>query len=156
TRAGGIADSTLIDAIRARGWHAQLLQGSIATLRDQLDAGRPLILLIADRPLRYHYVVAVGRDDQYVFVHDPTWGPARRLAVFELLRRWEPTGFWTLLVTAERGTTLMSRDASPSGTPKGIPHRTTSQPTMCDRLLDEALDSIDANGPDVADQTLQD
>ena len=97
-RAGGIADSTLVDAIRARGWNTQRLDGSVATIREQLDAGHPLILLIEDRPLRYHYVVAVGRDDEHVFVHDPTWGPARQLVISELVRRWKPTGFWTLLV----------------------------------------------------------
>ncbi len=100
TRAGGIAETALVDAIRSRGWNAQRLDGSIATIRDQVAAGHPLILLIEDRPSRYHYVVAVGGDDEQVFVHDPTWGPARRLAVSELLRRWKPTGFWTLLVTA--------------------------------------------------------
>jgi peptidase C39-like protein len=151
-RAGGIADSTLIDAIRARGWNAQRLDGSIATIREQLDAGHPLILLIEDRPLRYHYVVAVGRDDEHVFVHDPTWGPDRRLVVSELLRRWKPTGFWTLLVTAGDGTQSTTRDdrTTSRDARKGVPYR-----SACDRLLDDALDEIDANGPAVADQTLE-
>src|SRR5262249_18991996 len=90
-RTGGIAVRTLIDAIRACGWTALRLDGSIATIRDELDAGRPLILLIEDHPLRYHYVVAVGYDAEHVFVHDPTWGPGRRLDVPELIRRWKPT-----------------------------------------------------------------
>jgi hypothetical protein len=166
-RAGGIADSTLIDAIRARGWHAQRLDGSIATIREQLDAGHPLILLIEDRPLRYHYVVAVGRDDEHVFVHDPTWGPARRLVVSELVRRWKPTGFWTLLVLPDEAArskagrdTLTGRD-----TLNGVPQLATSTDpststehraslTVCDRLLDEALDKIETDGPGVADETL--
>src|SRR5262249_20170462 len=97
--AGGIADAALIEAIRSRGWQTERLDGSIDTIRAHVDAGQPLILLIEDRPSRYHYVVAIGADEEQVWVHDPTWGPARRLAASELLRRWKPTGFWTLLVT---------------------------------------------------------
>src|SRR5262245_45852618 len=105
-RAGGIADVALIDAIRSRGWHAERLDGSMNAIRAHIDAGQPLILLIEDRPSHYHYVVAVGADAEQVWVHDPTWGPARRLAASELLRRWKPTGFWTLLVTrGEESTT---------------------------------------------------
>jgi hypothetical protein len=148
TRAGGIADSALVDAIRSRGWKAQLLDGSIATIREQVAAGHPLILLIEDRPSRYHYVVAVGADDTQVSVHDPTWGPNRQLSVSELLRRWKPTGFWTLLVTAEP----VVRPTSPAA---ANPPRTPDPgSTQCDRLLDEALDIIESNGPGVADEAL--
>src|SRR5262249_33347451 len=160
-RAGGIADTTLVDAIRARGWNAQRLDGSIATIREQLDEGHPLILLIEDRPLRYHYVVAVGRDDEYVFVHDPTWGPARRLVVSELVRRWRPTGFWTLLVMPDEGAKSASGRDNLTGrdTVKGVAYERTSTDdrrgvTVCDRLLAQALDKIEAEGPGVADQTL--
>lgn len=149
TRAGGIADAALVDAIRLRGWNAQRLEGSIATIRDQVAAGHPLILLIEDRPSRYHYVVAVGGDDEQVFVHDPTWGPARRLPVSELLRRWKPTGFWTLLVTA--GDSVRS----PAPPTASLPHATGRESSVCDRLLNQALDSIEAGGPGVADETLE-
>jgi len=198
-RAGGIADSTLVDAIRARGWNTQRLDGSVATIREQLDAGHPLILLIEDRPLRYHYVVAVGRDDEHVFVHDPTWGPARQLVISELVRRWKPTGYWTLLVVpGERARSSSGRDTlAGRDTLKGVPYNPTStgynatsteyEPTStehkptstehkptstdnrnrnssaidrsgltgCDRLLDEALDKIEADGPGIADRTLE-
>jgi len=147
--AGGIADTALIDAIRARGWSAQRLEGSLATIREQIEAGHPLILLIEDRPSRYHYVVAVGSDDQHVFIHDPTWGPARRLSVAELMRRWKPTGFWTLLVTAGNA----ERPAT------HIAETSTREPdhdlTVCDRLLNDALDTIAAEGPGVADDVLE-
>ena len=156
-RAGGIADTTLIDAIRSRGWHADRLDGSIATIRTEVDAGHPLILLIEDRPSRYHYVVAVGADDEHVWVHDPTWGPARRLARSELLRRWKPTGFWTLLVTREETlpqTSSAAATASPASDGRRRPSRRPGS-IVCDRLLDEALDKIDASGPSVADQALE-
>lgn len=153
--AGGIADTALIDAIRARGWNAQRLEGSLATIREQVEAGHPLILLIEDRPSRYHYVVAVGSDDQHVFIHDPTWGPARRLSVADLMRRWKPTGFWTLLVTT--ADTTFSKNAGRPATQ--IPERSARAPdhelTVCDRLLNDALDTIAAEGPGVADEVLE-
>jgi hypothetical protein len=154
-RAGGIADTTLIDAIRARGWNAQRLDGSLATVREQLDAGHPLILLIEDRPLRYHYVVAIGRDDEHVFIHDPTWGPARPLVFSDLLRRWKPSGYWTLLVTPDKAAKDASgRDTLASGRDRETSADDRSRLTACDRLLDDALDKIAADGPGVADQTL--
>jgi hypothetical protein len=159
SRAGGIADAVLIDAIRARGWNAQRLDGSLATIRAQVDTGHPLILLIEDRPSRYHYVVAVGSDDQHVFIHDPTWGPAKRLSVAELMRRWKPTGFWTLLVTTAD---LKVRTPFASGALPPTTHNTTNfartpdrDQTACDRLLNDALDKIAAEGAGGADEVLE-
>jgi ABC-type bacteriocin/lantibiotic exporter with double-glycine peptidase domain len=97
--AGGIADTALIAAIRERRWSAVRLDGSIDTLRAELAAHRPPMLLIEDRPQRYHYVIAVGVDDEGVLIHDPTWGPARKLPFDKLERAWQPTGLWTLRVT---------------------------------------------------------
>jgi hypothetical protein len=151
-RAGGIADTALIDAIRSRGWHAERLDGSIAAIRAHVDAGQPLILLIEDRPSRYHYVVAVGADEEQVWVHDPTWGPARRMTASELLRRWKPTRFWTLLVTRGDESTADARGALTASA-----KASASRPdlTLCDRLLHEALDKIDISGPGVAGEALE-
>ena len=149
SRAGGIADAVLIEAILARGWSAQRLPGSLATIREQVEAGHPLILLIEDRPSRYHYVVAVGSDDQQVFIHDPTWGPSRRLSVVELMRRWKPTGFWTLLITAGNAV----RPATPNADTSV--RASDRDLTVCERLLNEALDKIAADGPGVADEVLK-
>src|SRR5439155_4085724 len=96
--AGGIADTVLVDAIRSRGWTVDRIDGSIALLHQELAAGHPLILMIEDRPSRYHYVVVVGVDDDAVSVHDPTWGPAHRIALAEFNRRWLAASFWTLRV----------------------------------------------------------
>lgn len=98
--AGGIADTVLIDAIRQRDWTAERLAGSEDTLRAEIQARRPPMLLIEDRPRRYHYVVAVGIDDEgTTLLHDPTWGPARKVSIAALIRAWRPTGFWMLRVT---------------------------------------------------------
>src|SRR5947208_382129 len=86
-RGGGIADTTLVDAIGAQGWRVARIDGSLAAIQSQIEAGHPLILLLEDRPSRYHYVVAVGANAENVYIHDPTWGPARPLRAAELLRR---------------------------------------------------------------------
>src|SRR5258706_10421811 len=75
-RAGGISEEALVQAIRDRGWQASTVDGSLDAVRTHLRAGEPLILLIEDRPNRYHYVVAVGAADREIFVHDPAWGPS--------------------------------------------------------------------------------
>lgn len=149
TAAGGIVDTVLVDAIRARGWHATRLEGSVETIRTEVAAGHPVILLIADRPARYHYVVAVGADETQVFVHDPTWGPARPIGIAELVRRWEPTGFWTLLVTAGDAVTR-----SIAAEPAHEPRQSAVVSTACDRRLEEALDEIATRGPGAADGVL--
>ena len=98
TRAGGIETGALAGAVRARGWLATEIHGSLEAVRAHLENETPLILLIEDRPSRYHYVVAVGIDDRQVLVHDPTWGPSRPIAIDRLMRAWAATGFWALSV----------------------------------------------------------
>ncbi len=118
-KAGGIADDDLTKALRDRRWSAVRLAGSVATLRSELAAGRPPMLLLEDRPLRYHYVVAVGIDGQGVSIHDPTWGPSRHLPFDRLLAAWKPSGFWTLRVTpGDARPTQVSTTAA-----AGIDHR---------------------------------
>lgn len=144
--AGGIADTDLVDAIRTRRWNAERLDGSIAVLTGELDARRPPMLLLEDRPGRYHYVVAVGIDEHAVFIHDPTWGPDRRVPIETLQRAWKPSGFWTLRVTPTSST--LEATAVPTTTSR-VPAR-----TACDARLDAALDDIAAHGLEVAETRL--
>jgi hypothetical protein len=160
-RAGGIPDTALIADIRAKGWIATRSEGSLSSLRAHLDARRPVILLLEDRPGRYHYVVAVGANDRQVLVHDPTWGPSRSLAAEALTRAWKPSGFWMLVVTP--GARPGNADSLAAGKSNPAP-RTSSAAlvetdgnaasTPCDRLLNAALDEISERGLDVADAAL--
>src|SRR5947208_7205383 len=97
-RRTGIATDALVDAVTQRGWRAVRLSGSIDGLREQLKGGRPVIVLIEDRSSRYHFVVVTGADDHHVIVHDPAWGPSRRIPIGRMLRAWAPTGFWSLII----------------------------------------------------------
>jgi ABC-type bacteriocin/lantibiotic exporter with double-glycine peptidase domain len=138
TRAGGIDTGALAGAVRARGWLATEIQGSLEAIRTNLEDQAPLILLIEDRPSRYHYVVAVGFDDRQVLVHDPTWGPSRPIAVDRLMRAWAATGFWALSVRPGPSTPRRSAaTAVPSSSDDG------SRPlTPCERLLEDAVAEI--------------
>lgn len=154
-RAGGIETTALASAVRARGWVATELRGSLDTIRTHLQSGAPLILLIEDRPKRYHYVVVVGADEGGVLVHDPTWGPSRPMAVDRLMRAWAPTGFWALSITPgapgapgaltlERGTTNATETVSdPSPAPRAL--------TVCEQLLEEAVTETSRRGSDAGD-----
>jgi hypothetical protein len=147
SRAGGIADDVLIDAIRRRHWRTEHTRGSIDALRARLAARQPVILLLADRPRRYHYVVAVGAGASHIYLHDPTWGPARKYRDAELTRLWQPSNFWSLIV--------LPGDQQPADPP-----RTDVAPaearTECARLLDDAVDEIRRRGFSSADRLLQD
>lgn len=149
--AGGIAVVDLIEAIRERRWIAETLTGSIDAVRHELRAGRPPMLLIEDRPQRYHYVVAVGADENGVLVHDPTWGPAHRMPRDRLLRVWQPTGFWMLRVTP-------GADPIPARSVDGPLHDEPTRPapaaSSCDARLDDALAQIAAQGVGSADVVL--
>ena len=147
-RAGGIADDVLIEAVRQRRWRAVPLQGSIEVLRDQLAAGAPLVLLLEDRPGRYHYVVAVGADGEGVVVHDPTWGPWRHLDLPDFTRRWAAARFWTLLIQPESAD---PQKRSVAAQPEPI---VPVEKSRCDRLLDQAVDEIGRSGLPSADETL--
>ncbi|MBS1817007.1 MAG: C39 family peptidase [Acidobacteria bacterium] len=150
--AGGIADSVLIDAIEQRQWSVHRLPGSVEAIRAELDAGRPPMLLIEDRPGRYHYVVAVGADAAHVFLHDPTWGPARKVPIGTLTHAWRPTNFWMIRVVPQAGTPrVQSSTAQPQAPAATAPAREASS---CDQRVDRALDAIEASGLERADELL--
>lgn len=134
--AGGIADSDLIAAILERGWNAERIHG--ATLRAELEAGRPPMVLIEDRPRRFHYVVVAGIEADAVLVHDPTWGPSRRLPASVFERAWASSGHWTLRITPGQ---------TPAEPGSAIADTIDPRPlTRCDQLLDDALTDIEAQG----------
>jgi peptidase C39-like protein len=97
-RAGGIATDVLARAIEERGWQTFRVTGSVELLQEQIDKGRPVMILVADRGIRNHYLLVTGIEEGAVIVHDPTWGPSRRIVFDDLLVAWEPTGFWSLVV----------------------------------------------------------
>jgi hypothetical protein len=105
-RAGGIGDAVLTGAVEARGWRTTRLVGTIDELRARVRQGQPIIVLLADRQSRYHYVVVVGATADHVIVHDPSRGPSRAVKTADFQRVWEPTNFWALLILPAESSTI--------------------------------------------------
>jgi predicted double-glycine peptidase len=137
-RAKGIADDVLVRAVQARGWETLRFAGSVETLKAEIDRRHPIVVLVADRKTRYHYLVVTDVDDSHVVVHDPTWGPSRPIAIADFVRIWRPTNFWSLLILP-----LAAREIAPDRT-SSAPTATETSPSStgsgCDRLLEEAVD----------------
>lgn len=149
-RRGGIADGVLVEAVVQRGWRAAAGPGSPDMLRRHLAGGEPTVILIEDRATRYHYVVVVGADDDHVVVHDPAWGPSRRLTNAELTRLWRPSNFWSLVITPSR-TRLAHEDAKDD---TKVHLKKDSPDAICDRLLTDAVDEVARRGLAAADEAL--
>jgi hypothetical protein len=146
-RAGGIADDVLIDAVRKRGWQPIELRGGLAGLQERLADHQPVIVLLADRGARYHYVVVTGQTDEGVSIHDPSWGPSREISSAEFERRWRASNHWGLVI-------LPPSD----GLPKPNAGRVLVEPSrdadQCDALLSDALAEIRGAGFDKAETIL--
>ncbi len=143
-RAGGIADAVLVQAIAARGWTTTRLAGSIDALRDQIASRHPVIILLQDRPTRYHYLVVIGVEPNAIVVHDPAWGPSRRIPIADLIRLWRPASFWALVVLPPA-----DRTAAPAGVGDS---RASPELSRCDLLLDQAVARVRMQGLAEADE----
>jgi predicted double-glycine peptidase len=148
-RAGGIASGALVDAVRARGWRTEQFAGSIDELRRRLAAGEPVIVLVADRPHRYHYLVVVGVTGSAVVVHDPSWGPSRAIAHDAFVRVWRATDFWSLAISP-----VPRRAALATGEPTVGLKVPADASTACDAMLDRAVEEVRQRGLDSADAVL--
>lgn len=168
-RAGGIEAARLADAVRARGWDTSVIRGSVGLLRQQIAAGEPAILLLERHGWRrqppYHFVVAVGTDDTHVVIHDPTWGPSRRVATASLEAAWRATDFWMLRVRPAPGAPPPTSGSSPPPASRPSPapaSRSSAAPApesrpaaaACDRALDDAIARAPAIGLDATARLL--
>jgi hypothetical protein len=95
--ARGIRGSELLAALRARGFDARSLQGDERLVKAALAERHPPILLIEDRPGRYHYVVIVGWIGSRVVLHDPARAPFRIVEAAALGEAWQKANRWTLI-----------------------------------------------------------
>jgi hypothetical protein len=130
-RQKGIRGDDLISAITARGWSAASFHGDAPLMQRSLDARRPLIALIEDRPGRFHYVVVVSWTAGKVVVHDPARRPFHVHEEQEFLRKWERSAYWTLLVLPPPAIVEKSvpTDDAPAAATGGI----------CGSTVDEAI-----------------
>jgi hypothetical protein len=95
--AGGIRGDDLLQALHSRGWQATSRRGDPSLVQSSLAVRRPVIVLIEDRPGRFHYVVVVGWAGGRVIVHDPARAPFRVVDESAFSQAWMQSGYWTLL-----------------------------------------------------------
>jgi hypothetical protein len=145
-RAGGIANGALIDAVRRRGWQAVELAGGSADLQARLEARQPVVVLIADRGPRYHYVVAVGKTADAVVIHDPAWGPSRAIKNVEFDRLWRASRNWGLVILPPPAASYPDSSFWPSAHVGSATVKGARPESRCDSLLAAALDDIRASG----------
>ena len=170
--AAGIGSETLVGAVRARGWQVEQSESSVDALRTRLAARQPVIVLLAERRNRYHYVVVVDARDGAIIVHDPSWGPSRALDVAEFERRWSASRNWSAVVLPSEirpatravtdaavdvaaGSTGPSRHLAAGSTGPGL-HLAAAAAVedACADRLDAAIDRVRDLGLDRADEIL--
>ena len=149
--AAGIRTDALRADLIARGWNAVAVEGDEPAIVRELQAGRPVIALIQDRPGTYHYVVVVGWHDRGVVLHDPARVPYRVMAVPEFQRRWRATRDWMLSVTPGAGPASEAPATRPSE-PAIVTAPTES--LSCDGLVARGVSEAQANSLDAAERTL--
>lgn len=101
-RAGIPADVLAAD-VRRRGWTSLPFRGAtreagLDDVRGHVNAGRPVVALIAVGPARYHYVVVVAVTGDALVVHDPAQAPFGVWTAASFDQAWSASGRWALLV----------------------------------------------------------
>jgi predicted double-glycine peptidase len=149
--AAGIRTEALRADLVARGWSAVATEGSEAAVVRELDASRPVIALVEDRPGTYHYVVIVGWHARGVVLHDPARVPYRVMAVQEFRRRWHAANDWMLAVTPGPG---RATEAAPARATALATIARPTEPLSCEGLVARGVAEAQANALDAAEQSL--
>ncbi len=102
SRLHGSLTVDLLLAAESHGLSAEMLDGSLDKLKNELDAGHPLIAFINTGYSFYpvgHYLVITGYDDskQCVFAHSGT-KRNQQISYGKLDKQWEKTNRWALLI----------------------------------------------------------
>jgi tetratricopeptide (TPR) repeat protein len=94
---GSLNLQLLIDA-REQGLTATMYSGSFERIREAVDDGTPLTLMISEGGDSLHYIVVVGYEGDglsTIVVHDG-YRPHKRYAREELETKWRATGYCTI------------------------------------------------------------
>jgi hypothetical protein len=152
---GGIRASELTSALTGRGYAVRAIQGEPDRALAAVGEGVPPILLLESGATRLHYVVLVGLEDDAIWIHDPNFGPARKITREQLMRRWRASGYWALAVTpsgsarpppparssanlSERDRALAPRSRSAAAFPRGA----TPEGAPSNSALDAAMEGL--------------
>jgi len=129
-RAGGIRTTDLLKDLERRGWAGVAASGTEARLADEINRnGRPVLVLLEDRPRAYHYVVVVGAPERGFIFHDPARTSYRVLSRDEFVARWRPASMWMALIAPRPAT-------SPADVPVSAG---AGAATACDEMVAEGV-----------------
>jgi hypothetical protein len=152
--AGGIANGALVAAVKTRGWRVSTVDGSLEALRLRIRDRQPVIVLLADRSDRYHYVVVTGWSGEAIVVHDPSWGPSRRIPNSDFEQRWRAADFWSMVILPPRATSTNPGVIEPPALSGAGVGDSTRQSVACDARLASAISAIEARGLGSAEELL--
>jgi Peptidase C39 family len=135
--AGGIRGDDLLAAVRSREWSAESFRGDRATIQEALRARHPVIVLIEDRPGRFHYVVVVGWSAERVIVHDPARAPFRVIAADAFEASWKASNYWAVAPVPLNATTMEPPAAAPESAIGPVVRPNSDAP--CAGMVDEGV-----------------
>jgi hypothetical protein len=135
--AAGIRTAALVGELRRRGWDATGVRGTPALLSSELAKGRPVLMLIQDRPGTFHYIVVVGITEKAIVFHDPARAPFRVMTRDEFDRRWGAADRWMAVVVPGADVEIPN-PKSQTPNPKGITDRETAV-TSCDSRVADGV-----------------
>lgn len=100
--ARGTLDIDLVFYAQRKGWNARQYAGSLPDLRRNIDASRPLLVLV-DHGFwvyeRAHFMVVVGYDDEKGLIVNSGREQHKYIPLDRFMNTWKRTKFWTLLLT---------------------------------------------------------
>ncbi len=152
--AGGIANGALVAAVKTRGWRVITVDGSLESLRGRIRDRQPVIVLLADRSDRYHYVVVTGWSGDAIVVHDPSWGPSRTIPNADFERLWRASSSWSMVILPPPAASTDRAVMRPPALSAAGVDASTHQSAACDARLARAMSAIDARGLDSAEELL--
>jgi hypothetical protein len=144
--AAGIRTTTLVGELQRRGWNANAIEGNAALITNELSRGRPVLILIEDRPGTFHYIVIVAATTEAIVFHDPARAPLRVMGREEFTRRWDAAARWMAVIVPG---TASPDTAAPPPVTAGVP-----APGSCESLIATGIQRAQANDLDAAERSL--
>jgi ABC-type bacteriocin/lantibiotic exporter with double-glycine peptidase domain len=99
--AKGTLDVDIVLYAERRGLKVRRYAGSLEEIKDKIDLGYPLVVLVDNGFWVYqknHFMVVVGYDENGIIANSGRT-PLQFIPFKSFLRSWERTKFWTLLIT---------------------------------------------------------
>ena len=145
--AAGIRTDVLTTELERRGWAAKGIAGSESLLRAELRRGRPVLTLIEDRPLAFHYVVLLGWHERGVIFHDPARGPFIVMSTQAFEARWNAARRWMAVV-------VPSTDRPASALASPVTAGITTTGGACEQTVAEGVRLAQTNDVPAAERVL--